>query len=210
MLSIRLLGAPEVALDGNPVAINRRKSRALIYYLAAQGKPVRRERLLAFFWPDAERPSAQQTLRATLYGLRKSLGGALAVDDEFAGVADGAEVDTRAFEPVMQSAEAGTDALARAAALYRGEFLADFSLPDTPEFDDWAAAERERYRRLMVRGLTALSRRHEAARDYPAALDALDRALAFDALQEDVQRAALRLYYYAGDRAGAIRRYEQF
>ena len=40
-------------------------------------------------------------------------------------------------------------------------------------------------------------------------MNALDHALAFDALQEDVQREALRLHYLAGDRAGAIRRYEK-
>ncbi|HEY7600579.1 MAG TPA: AAA family ATPase, partial [Candidatus Limnocylindrales bacterium] len=49
----------------------------------------------------------------------------------------------------------------------------------------------------------------ELARDWAAALDALERALAFDPLQEDLQRAAMRLHYLAGDRAGAIRRYEQ-
>ncbi|MBI5876403.1 MAG: AAA family ATPase [Chloroflexi bacterium] len=210
MLSIRLLGAPELLLDGRSLAISRRKSRALIYYLAAQQKPVKRERLLAFFWPDADRASAQQTLRATLYGLRKALGDALAIDDEQVGIAAGTTVDTHDFEAALQSPGADTAALSDAVALYRGEFLADFGLPDTPEFDDWVAAERERYRRLMVRGLTALSRRHEQAQDYAGALAVLDRALAFDPLQEDVQRAALRLHYYAGDRAGAIRRYEQF
>ena len=43
--------------------------------------------------------------------------------------------------------------------------------------------------------------------DYAPALATLDRALAFDPLQEDLQREALRLHFLAGDRTGAIRRY---
>jgi tetratricopeptide (TPR) repeat protein len=93
--------------------------------------------------------------------------------------------------------------------LYQGDFLSDVSLPDTPAFDDWVMVQREHYRRLAVRGLTALSRLHEVASDYAAALVSLDRALAFDPLQEDLQREAMRLLYLGGDRPAAIRRYDQ-
>ncbi|MBI3734490.1 MAG: AAA family ATPase, partial [Chloroflexi bacterium] len=210
MLSIRLLGAPQILFDGQPVQLARRKSRALIYYLAAHPSPLARERLLAFFWPDASRASAQQVLRTTLSGLRKTLGAALVVSDESVALAADSEVDARAFEARLSPPVADAPRLTQTLDLYRGDFLSDFTLPGAPEFDDWAAVERERYRRLRVRGLMALSQLHEAARNYSAALDALDRALAPDPLQEDLQRAALRLHYLGGDRAGAIRRYEQF
>jgi DNA-binding SARP family transcriptional activator len=58
-----------------------------------------------------------------------------------------------------------------------------------------------------VRALTALAATQEGQGAYAAALATIDRALAFDPLQEDLQRAALRLSYLAGDRTGAIRRY---
>ncbi len=215
MLTIHLLGAPEVLLDSKPVTLTRRKSRALIYYLAANPLPIRRERLLAFFWPDTDRPSAQQTLRATLYSLRKALGSALAVADDTVALAPDASVDARKFDADLQAVFAHAQApdiemLRSTLDLYQGEFLADFTLPGGQEFEDWASAERERYRRLMVRGLMVLSQSLEAQQEYTASLDALDRALQFDPLQEDIQRAALRLHYLAGDRAGAIRRYEMF
>ena len=59
-----------------------------------------------------------------------------------------------------------------------------------------------------MRGLTTLSQLREANSDTVAALEALERALAFDPLQEDLQRACMRLQYLAGDRVGAIRRYD--
>jgi DNA-binding SARP family transcriptional activator len=208
VLSIRLFGAPEITLDGQPLTLSRRKSRALVYYLAAHAQPLTRDHLLAFFWPDADRPSAQQTLRTTLHGLRKALGAALIVEDVTLALASDAEVDVRQFEANLQSPIPNLQFLTSTLGLYRGDFLAGFTLPDTPVFDDWAASQREYYRRLAARGLTALSRQHEAAQNFTAALDALDRALAFDPLQEDLQRAALRLLYLSGDRAGAVRRYE--
>ena len=61
---------------------------------------------------------------------------------------------------------------------------------------------------MAIRGCIALAALHEQQQNYASALEALDRALAFDPLQEDVQRSALRMHYLAGDRTGAIRRYE--
>jgi DNA-binding SARP family transcriptional activator len=212
MLSVALLGPPRLTLDGLPLTITRRRSRALLYYLAAQDAPVSRERLLALYWPDHERAAAQQTLRTNLHGLRKTLGAWLLAEDDLLALAPDSDVDTRRFAARLASPSAAGIAaadLADALALYRGDFLEDFSLADAPAFDDWAAAERERYRRMAARGWAALAHQRELARDWGAALDALERAIAFDPLQEDMQRAAMRLHYLSGDRAGAIRRYEQ-
>src|SRR3990172_3125758 len=222
MLSIHLLGTPRIQRDGEPINIIRRKSRALVYYLAARDKPLTRDHLIAFFWPDLERAAAQQTLRTTLHGLRRELGDALVVDEDTLALAPDTDVDTHLFQsrlssPItnlqpptsnLQLPTPNLQLLTSTLDLYRGEFLSGFTLPDTPQFDDWVSVQRERYRRLAIRGLAALSRAYEAKGDLAAALDAIDRALASDPLQEDLQRAALRLHYLSGDRAGAIRRYE--
>ncbi|MBI3244315.1 MAG: AAA family ATPase [Chloroflexi bacterium] len=202
MLAIQLLGQPQILLDGQPLNITRRKSRAIVYYLAAHEKPLSREHLLAFFWPDLDRPAAQQTLRTTLHGLRKTLGPALLVADDKVGLE--ADVDVRRFFASSSQSPREASNL----QLYCADFLDGFTLPDSPAFGDWAAVERERYRRLAVRGLTRLSALREADGNFAEALEALERALAFDALQEDLQRAAMRLHYLAGDRAAAIRRYD--
>lgn len=210
MLSVSLLGAPTLALDGRPLPLARRKSRAILYYLAAHSKPLTREHLLGYFWPDLDRPAAQQTLRTTLHGLRKTLGPSFIVEDDTLALAPDTQVDVRAFESNIQLPREASNLqlLTSTLSLYRGDFLEGFSLPNTPAFDDWAAAERERFRRLAVRGLAALSQLHESGGRFAAALEALERALAFDSLQEDLQRAAMRLHYLAGDRAAAIRRYD--
>src|SRR5262249_25960625 len=140
--------------------------------------PVSREQLLALFWPDLDRPAAQQTLRTTLHGLRQALGGALSADDGALSLAPEVAVDSRAFEaslatphgptphgPTPQASVPAAD-LITALDLYQGDFLEGFSLPDSAAFEDWAAAERERLRRLDVRGLARLARDYEAQRNY--------------------------------------------
>jgi DNA-binding SARP family transcriptional activator len=210
MLSIQLLGAPQILQDGRPLTITRKKSRALLYYLAAHDKPLTREQLLAVFWPDSERVSAQQVLRTTLHGLRQALGAALVADDNTLSLAPDTDVDVRAFELNLQrpTSTHSVQLLTSTLQLYREDFLAGFALSDSAELDDWLTAQQEHYRRLAIRGFIALAGLHEQQQNYPAALEALDRALAFDPLQEDVQRSALRVHYLAGDRTGAIRRYE--
>ncbi|MBI1877196.1 MAG: AAA family ATPase [Chloroflexi bacterium] len=210
MLFIRLFGAPQITYDQRPVTLTRRKSRALIYYLAAHSTPLTRDHLLAFFWPDHQRPTAQHNLRATLYGLRKILGSLLIVDEDSLALSTDTGVDTHTFEAQLATPLPDLQPLKETLELYRGDFLSGFTLPDLPEFDDWAMVERERYRRLAVGGLIKLSQLYEAQQDFRAGLKTLDQALAFDPLQEDLQRLALRLHYLAGDRAGAIRRYEHF
>src|SRR5215510_14858861 len=97
MLSVALFGPPRMALDGRPLTITRRRSRALLYYLAAQDAPVSRERLLALFWPDHDRAAAQQILRTNLHGLRKNLGAWLLAEDDALALAPGSDVDARRF-----------------------------------------------------------------------------------------------------------------
>ncbi len=206
VLFIQLLGAAQIKLNGKEITLTRRKSRALVYYLAAHDKPITRDHLLSIFWIDLDRASAQQTLRTTLHGLRKSLGDSLIVDDDKLSLANDSQIDVRILESNYQLPI--TNLQPSILNLYQGDFLESFSLPDSPAFDDWVAVQREHYRRLAVRGFTALAKQHEVEKNYREAIDALSRALAFDPLQEDLQRDCIRLQYVAGDRAGAIRRYD--
>jgi DNA-binding SARP family transcriptional activator len=208
MLTLRLLGPPEILIDGVPAKVTRRKSRALLYYLGMHDKPLRRERLLAFFWPDSPRAAAQQVLRTTLHGLRKDLGPWLVIESEDISLSSGVQTDVKIFEKQLSNSSHDLSRIMEALKLYRGEFLEGFTLPDSPDFEDWTVYERERLNRMAVRGWVNLSRIYESVQDFPAALDSLEHALAFGSLQEDLQREAIRLMYLSGDRPAAIRRYD--
>ena len=209
MLTVKLLGSPQILRDGQHLEVTRRKSRALIYYVAAQDGPVQREHLLNVFWVDNERATALQTLRTTLHGLRKDLGTSLLVDDNTVALASNSQIDVRLFEQGLENNPEDPALLETTIALYRGDFLADFLLPDTPAFDDWLVVTREHYHRLIIRAWTMLSQLQENNGNFREALRAIESALAFNPLQEDLQRESIRLMYLSGDRPAAIRRYDQ-
>jgi predicted ATPase/DNA-binding SARP family transcriptional activator len=206
---ILLLGTPTVLIDDHPFEMLRRKNRALIFYLAAHPYPVTRDQILALFWPDTPRPSAQQILRSMLHDLRRQFQtNTLLFEEDRLSFTPDVLVDAAQFKAGLASPGSNPSALAATMALYRGEFLDGFTLADTPTFDDWVISERQIYLAMALRGYTALSRLHEAERNFSAALDTLSHALTFDPLQEELQRDCLRLHYLIGDRAGAVRRYE--
>src|SRR6266498_3942616 len=208
ILEIQLFGVPRLLLNGQVVDSLRRKNRALLYYLAAQGGKSTREKLLSFFWPDHERSTAQPILRTMIHDLRKFLGEAVEVDDQNIALGPGTSIDVQDFSRAVQSTLADVQKLAEALSLYKGDFLDGFSLSDSPQFDDWVSSERERYQLMAMHGFADLSHRHEAKRNYSAALEFARRALAFNPFQENVQRDVMRLLYLNGDRAGVIQEYE--
>jgi DNA-binding SARP family transcriptional activator/tetratricopeptide (TPR) repeat protein len=208
MLAVQLFGAPQIRLYDQSLDALRRKNRALLYFVAAHAQSLSRDQVLARFWPDHERGAAQQVFRTMLHEIRKSLGDTLIADRDMLGLADTADVDVRAFDAGIAARASDSATLERTLALYRGDFLDGFTLVDTPAFDDWVAAERERYRLLAIRGFVSLARLYEADHAHAAALGAVDAALRLDALQEDLHRTAMRLHYATGDRAGAIRQFE--
>jgi DNA-binding SARP family transcriptional activator len=207
-LEIQLFGMPRLSLNDRNVDGLRRKNRALIYYIAAQEGQSNREKLLTFFWPDHERSASQSILRTMIHDLRKNLGKAIQVDDQNIILATDTFIDVKEFSTALASPLTDLQKLSEALNLYKGDFLEGFSLSDSPQFDDWVASERDHYQLRAMNGFAELSHLQEAKREYSAALEAIRRALAFNPLQEDLQRDFMRLLYLNGDRAGVIRQYE--
>ncbi len=51
---LSLLGAPLLEVEGVPIELERRKTLALLAYLAGSGKNQSRETLAALLWPEAD------------------------------------------------------------------------------------------------------------------------------------------------------------
>ena len=82
-MQLRLLGPMAVVADGEALQLPAsRKTRALLGYLAAEGKPVRRDRLTHLFWEVPDDPKG--ALRWSLSKLRGLFGDAIVADRETA------------------------------------------------------------------------------------------------------------------------------
>ena len=92
-------------------------------------------------------------------------------------------------------------------SLHRGDFLAGFSLRDSPDWDDWQSAQAEMHRRSLGGILERLAIGQAAAGMYRQAIDAAERWLSLDPLDEAAHRQLMLLYAWAGDRASALEQY---
>ncbi len=209
MISIKLLGRPVIKQEEKNIHIPRRKSRALLFYTAAHSQPVSREDLLELLWPDLPRASALQTLRTSLYNVRQVLENSILVDSSNLSLTDQIEVDAVAFLTGMKDAGDRIEELEKALSLYTGEFLQGFYLPESAAFENWLNMERERYRQTALKGFSYLADLHKEKQDYQSAIHSLDKALHIQPLQEDLQRERILLHHLAGDRPGAIQRYDE-
>src|SRR5262245_23867214 len=157
-LQLKLLGGFALSrVSGGAVAVARRKSQALLAYLAlSAGQQHPRDKLATLLWPDVEDRQARQSLRQALLALRQVLGGAprgVLIEDEAVGLDAGAlDVDVADFERAV--ADGSLSALHEAARLYRGDLLEGLAVNESP-FEEWLIGERER---LRERALEALGR----------------------------------------------------
>ncbi len=224
-LRLYLLGNPRVERDGAPIDVDTRKAIALLAYLAvaSPGGPRRRDSLATFFWPEVDENRAHGALRRTLSVLNRGLAGqGLRVEREVVSFEPGADVwlDVAAFHAAL--AECRTHGhpatelcgdclapLARAAELYGGDFMAGFSLRDSPAFDDWQFFQMEALRRELAGALERLTRGHSAQHNFESAIECARRWLALDTLHEPAHRQLMLLYAWSGQRAAGLRQYRE-
>ena len=232
-LELRLLGPPVARRDGTPLSLRTRKALALLAYLAAEGGAHRRAELAALLWPESDEKRARATLRSALADLRSALGSGAGTDGEYLlvdrnslGLNAGAGVDLdltdlrTAYELARRSAGiASPDGeerrelvgrLREGSEAYLGEFLEGFYLDDAPEFDHWASVEREGWRTrltVVLDGLSGLLLECGEAREAAAVAE---RWTAEDSRSEAAHGRLMRARYAFGDRAGALRVYEQY
>lgn len=213
-LSLYLFGPPRLALNGQPIDINRRNVLALAAYLAVTRRPHSRDALAAIFWPEAEPSRARAALRRTLSALNTALDGDwLDADRETIGLAIERDiwVDVLQFKECLAEARpglAGLTTLTEAIALYRDDFLAGFTLRDSPAFDEWQFFQSEALRHELTHALERLTQIYSQQQgDAHTALTYAQRRVEIDPLNEAAQRDLIRLYMQTDQRTAALRQY---
>ena len=203
-LRLLLLGPPRIERDDQILEIDTRKATALLAYLALSGERPSRDWLAFFLWPEFDDSRARAALRRTLSALKAAIGeGAIYATREQIGLEPGAAwCDVVAF---WQSIKQGD--LAAAVALYRGDFMAGFSLRDSLPFDDWQLQQAEDLRRDLANALDQLVQQAILRRDFEAGLEYGRRWLQIDPLREEAHTRLMRLYAWAGQRSAALRQY---
>jgi predicted ATPase/DNA-binding SARP family transcriptional activator len=221
-LSLYLFGPPRIELDSKPVEIDRNKASALLAYLAVTQTGHSRDALAALFWPDYDQSSAYAYLRRTLWTLNKTLGGgwiAARRNTISLELHPNIWVDVNRFIEIYANCietkpsdnlKECTAELNEAADLYKNDFLAGFTLRDSPDFDDWQVIQTQELRRMLGSILERLTLTLLAAKHLEQAQFHAQRWLSLDEYNEDGQRALMQIYQSMGKRNAALKIYQDF
>ena len=212
MLKLRVLGRMELSggeetdLDS---ILRRPKRLAILAYLclADPGSLIRRDTLIALFWPESDEDHARAALNQSLYVLRSALGSQavigrgreeVGIDRSLLGC------DACAFRDALEN-----DDLQHALDLYAGELLPGLHI-DCPDFERWLASERASLREDAHAAALELGTRAAGAGAAAEATDFYRRALEIAPESALAARHLVETLWQAGRRPAAIEAYERF
>ncbi|MFN8460610.1 MAG: BTAD domain-containing putative transcriptional regulator [Anaerolineales bacterium] len=209
-LSLSYLGSPQITRSANFIS---NKVPALLAYLAVTRRAHSRDKLAALLWGEMSDADAKNNLRQALANLRKYFGDELTVTRDSIQFTGDAFVDSIEFDSALRSASSldpqpASVILTDSLRLYRGDFLEGFHVRDAPDFEDWMLTERARLRELALQALHRLAEIQLSRADYPAALEATSRLLAFDPWREEAHRQRMSALARAGQRSAALAQYQ--
>jgi predicted ATPase/DNA-binding SARP family transcriptional activator len=211
------------------ITLTNRKAIGLLAYLLIESDHAHsRDYLLGLLWPDLPTAAAQNNLRVTWAQLQKALG-TNAADEQphligdrlslrFNPLSDH-ELDVTRFRVLIDACRrhAHLDAndcaecaarLIEALALVRGDFLDEFSLANSLEFDEWLLVQRQQVQGQVIAVLEQLSAFQERAGQLAEAERTIRRLLEYDSLNESAYRQLMRVLARADQRSAALDVYE--
>lgn len=221
-LQASLFGSPQFYLDGKPIVLTRRKIVALLTYLVITTETHSRDALATLFWPENSQSSSRANLRRELSRLRQKIGdAALHITRQEIAIGEvEVVVDVAEFQALVATAKGHqhgeedlcADCAAKlqtAVSHYQDDFLAGFTLPDSPEFDEWQFFLREGLRQMLGSSLQKLVAWFRSQGAFQEGIAYSRRWLALDPLHEPAQRYVMQFYAWDGQQAAAIRQYQE-
>ena len=164
---LRTLGRLDISRDGRSVqSINAQPKRlAVLTYLVfeASDRFVRRDVLMAMFWPESDVHRARNALNQTVHRLRASLGSDVLIGRgrEELGIAPGS-IWCDAVTLRDASREASREL---AEELYRGPFLQGFHISGSPDFERWVEDTRRSLAQRAEQGRPGAEHRTAGGRE---------------------------------------------
>jgi predicted ATPase/DNA-binding SARP family transcriptional activator len=207
VFELKLLGGVDLRsgdAEGPRRILAQPKRLALLVYLAlaASGRSVRRDTLLALLWSESDLERARSSLRSSLHFLRRALGEETVetIGAEEVRIAPGVmRCDAVEFATLCER-----ESWLEAVELYSGPLLPGFFVSAAPEWEDWLDSQRDRFRRMAVRALGRAAETHEAAGEPGLAAEMWRQVVAVEPLRLEALLRLMDVLAAAGERASAI------
>ncbi len=212
MIRLQTLGSLDLrAADGavlHPV-LRQSKRSALLAYLAIErpGQFHRRDQLLGLFWPESDLKGARGSLSQAIHFLRQNLGKDAIInrgDEEIALNQDLVWCDAAAFQAHVAAGE-----YEQAVELYAGDVLPGVFVGEAEGFEQWLEQKRDTLKRQATDACVALADQAEREGRFDDVARWLRRAIKLFPYDENLHRRLIIALDGAGDRAAALRAYDE-
>src|SRR5262245_2148000 len=205
MFTLRLLGGASLDSPDGPVTGRAalRQRVALLALLAVEHpRPLSRDQLLAFLWPESGTAEARHQLRSSLHILRSALGehSVLSTGDDLRLNPELLTCDLWDFAAALARND-----LEQAVGVYHGPFLSGFHLSEAEEFEHWIDGERSRLAGQCRQALEQLAEREMETGHPLRAVTWWSRLAGEDPYNSRIALRYMQALESAGDRAGALR-----
>lgn len=225
-LRLRLFGVPRVSRGDEDVELGRRKTMALLAYLAVATIPESRERLSALLWPDCSRNSALANLRKALHEIHTVHGELVDLHrrDVLSLCHDRILIDVVEYENRIRdhrinqtspnrysdSAELRRrlENLQECRRIQSSPFMEGFEIPVCEDFEEWLFFRREYYTQERCSVLEQTIRLCEQLGHVQDAIPPARELIEIAPLNEDAHRTLIRLLAEDNQRAAAERQYD--
>ena len=226
-LTVGVLGELQVLIEDVPVSLlESDKVRALLVYLVVEaGRAHRRDTLIGLLWPDCSEGAARHNLSQALFNLRLALGDHFArppyllisrdalqfnQESDYSLDLDQFNANFSAWEKDREDVDPSDrfSLFEEMVRLYRGEFLRQFFLGESAEFDEWILVQREALHQRAMTVLTTLANGYEQQEDFETARRYAIRQLELDPWREEAHCQVMRLLAVEGQRSAALAQYE--
>ncbi len=196
-LKVRMFGGFTMEYMGRPIAFERNtmtKTNQLMQILLQAGeKGIARDKLLNYLFGREEVTNPSNSLRATVFRLRKLLVAAGLPEDDYVVIKSGiyrwtdkipVELDTAEFDQIVENVETEEnpdkryELLKRACMIYRGEFLPQLGA------EEWAVILNVRYKNKYSICMNELCQELKQRREYEELLQAATAAVSMYPLEE--------------------------
>lgn len=218
-LTVRMLGDVEISQAGISLLPKlSSKSMAIIALLICHDhRKLTREKIASMLWADSFE-TANYNLRYNLWNLKKvvppyngedfilSTKEACSINPAYPFRADVTEL-AQLDASVM--GEMDVTALNQMKNVLKGEFMDQFYIKDSEEFNDWILFERAKYQKLYVQCLNILLKKYTSREQTELVIDLLEEMLQINPYDEEIHYRLMEAHVQQGSRYLAILQYKK-
>ncbi len=211
-LQVYALGQQQVLLNGQLVSRwLGAQTQEFFYYFLSHPEGFLKEQIGEVFWPERSPARMHSAFHATLFRLRKVLFPecVILINERYRLNPEmDLWYDVREFERLLDEAEkhqldpTAAQLYQKAIDLYKGDYLTQF-------YSEWCIPIRERLRERYLIAIDSLVSFYTQQGRFDQAIALCQRALTIDPYREALYRHLMECAALAGDRAAAIRYYQQ-